>query len=181
LLLGSVTERLLRQSFSPVLAIPPSVPAPRKDGAAPFQKVLCPVDFSPASVAALRVAREIGGDDAEALVLHVVELYFGPALGEAAPFDTTEIREQQRERAQAKLEALVPAEARAKTRLETTVVESGGPYREVLRIAEREKSELIVMGVAGRSAVDLLFFGSTANHVVREAACPVLTVRAAPE
>jgi nucleotide-binding universal stress UspA family protein len=36
---------------------------------------------------------------------------------------------------------------------------------------------LIVMGVQGRGAADLLFFGSTTQHVVREAPCPVLTLR----
>ena len=53
----------------------------------------------------------------------------------------------------------------------------GKPWREVLRIAAERQSELIVMGVHGRGAADLLFFGSTAQHVVREATCPVLTLR----
>jgi nucleotide-binding universal stress UspA family protein len=53
----------------------------------------------------------------------------------------------------------------------------GTPYREILRLAEDTKSELIVIGVHGRNVADLLFFGSTANHVVRQASCPVLTVR----
>ncbi len=38
-------------------------------------------------------------------------------------------------------------------------------------------ADLIVLGVHGRPAVDLMFFGSTTNQVVRHAACPVLTVR----
>jgi len=57
------------------------------------------------------------------------------------------------------------------------VLESGSPYQEILRTAEREGCDLIVMGVAGRSSADLVFFGSTANHVVRAAACPVMTIR----
>jgi nucleotide-binding universal stress UspA family protein len=72
---------------------------------------------------------------------------------------------------------LVPEKSRAHTRLETVVLESGSPYQEVLKAAERENSDLVVMGVAGRSSADLAFFGSTANHVVRSAGCPVLTVR----
>jgi nucleotide-binding universal stress UspA family protein len=58
-----------------------------------------------------------------------------------------------------------------------TVMSSGTPYREILRLADEKKSDLIVIGIQGRSAADLMFFGSTANHVVRQATCPVLTVR----
>jgi nucleotide-binding universal stress UspA family protein len=39
-------------------------------------------------------------------------------------------------------------------------------------------SDLIVIGVQGRGAVNLMVFGSTTHHVVREATCPVLTLRA---
>ena len=53
----------------------------------------------------------------------------------------------------------------------------GKPWREVLRIAAERQSDLIVMGVQGRGAADLLFFGSTTQHVVREASSPVLTLR----
>jgi nucleotide-binding universal stress UspA family protein len=53
----------------------------------------------------------------------------------------------------------------------------GTPWREVLRVATAQHSDLIVMGVQGRGPADLLFFGSTTQHVVREAACPVLTLR----
>ena len=53
----------------------------------------------------------------------------------------------------------------------------GKPWRDVLRVAAERESDLIVMGVQGRGAADLLFFGSTTQHVVREAPCPVLTLR----
>ena len=53
----------------------------------------------------------------------------------------------------------------------------GKPYRELLDVAREIGADLIVMGVQGRDALDLGFFGSTTNHVVRSAMCPVLTVR----
>jgi nucleotide-binding universal stress UspA family protein len=53
----------------------------------------------------------------------------------------------------------------------------GRPWREILRIAAERQTELIVMGVQGRGAADLLFFGSTTQHVVRDAVCPVMTLR----
>jgi nucleotide-binding universal stress UspA family protein len=40
-----------------------------------------------------------------------------------------------------------------------------------------QQAGLIVMGVQGRGAIDRMFFGSTTQHVVRQATCPVLTVR----
>jgi len=59
-----------------------------------------------------------------------------------------------------------------------TVVRFGKPYVELLDAARQTRADLIVLGVRGRGAVDLAFFGSTANHVVRSASSPVLTVRA---
>ena len=58
-----------------------------------------------------------------------------------------------------------------------TVLTSGSPYRETLRVASERASDLIVIGIHGRHPLDLLFFGSTAQHIVRRAACPVLTLR----
>jgi nucleotide-binding universal stress UspA family protein len=43
-------------------------------------------------------------------------------------------------------------------------------------VAAAENADLIVMGVQGRGAVDLMVFGSNTNHVIRSAACPVLVV-----
>ncbi len=54
---------------------------------------------------------------------------------------------------------------------------SGIPYEEILKKADEEKVSLIVLGTQGRSGIDHLLFGSTAERVVRKAACPVMTVR----
>jgi nucleotide-binding universal stress UspA family protein len=51
------------------------------------------------------------------------------------------------------------------------------PWQEILRVAGERHADLIVMGVQGRGAVDLMFFGSTTQQVVRQASCPVLTLR----
>jgi nucleotide-binding universal stress UspA family protein len=58
------------------------------------------------------------------------------------------------------------------------ILATGKPYHEILRVARERDAHLIVLGVHGRNAIDRLFFGSTANHVVRTATCPVLTLRA---
>ena len=53
----------------------------------------------------------------------------------------------------------------------------GTPYQRIIEAAAAERSDLIVMGVRGRNALDVTLFGSTANQVVRRASCPVLTLR----
>jgi nucleotide-binding universal stress UspA family protein len=60
-----------------------------------------------------------------------------------------------------------------------TVVVAGIPYQEILRKAVEENVSLIVMGTQGRKGIDHLLFGSNAERVVRNAKCPVLTVRLA--
>jgi nucleotide-binding universal stress UspA family protein len=55
---------------------------------------------------------------------------------------------------------------------------SGKAYSVILDVAEREKAEVIVMGVHGKGALSRRLFGSTTHHVIREARCPVLTLRA---
>jgi len=54
---------------------------------------------------------------------------------------------------------------------------SGIPYEEIVRKAEESGADLIIMGTHGRKGVDHLLFGSTAERVVRNATCPVMTVR----
>jgi nucleotide-binding universal stress UspA family protein len=177
LILGSVTERVLRQSESPVLSIPPSAPERNLERGEAFLRILCPVDYSPSSRAGLELATNLRQGDADLVVLHVLEYQLPPPFGEAVAFDFAGFLERRQQEDRVKLESWVPEAARAHSRVETALLESGSPYRQILRVAEREKSDLIVIGVCSRSSADLAFFGSTANHVVREAACPVLTVR----
>ena len=60
--------------------------------------------------------------------------------------------------------------------IETAVLE-GSPSREIVRYAEDEGCDLIVMGTHGRGGIDRLLLGSVAERVVRASAVPVLTVR----
>ena len=65
----------------------------------------------------------------------------------------------------------------------TRIVLEGGPFVEIAKTARLEKVDLVVMGsYGGRSGnVDKIFFGSTAEKVVRTAGCPVLTVPLPPK
>lgn len=55
--------------------------------------------------------------------------------------------------------------------------EKGWPFIEIIQIAKKESVNLIVMGTHGRTGLDHILFGSTAENVVQKSPCPVLTIR----
>ena len=180
LFLGSVTEKVIRQAPCPTLVVPPRAPDVSPDAPAQFKQILCAVDFSDSSLSALAYALTLAEEsDARLTLLHVIEM--PPELREnpmAPDFDVDRIHAAAEAEAQRRLRDLVPEAARTYCTIDTAVVE-GRAYRRVLRHAVEQKSDLIVMGVHGRGALDLLLFGSTTHHVIRAAVCPVLIVRSA--
>jgi nucleotide-binding universal stress UspA family protein len=178
LFLGSVTEKVIRKATCPTLVVPPRAPDVPAGAPIQFRRILCAVDFSESSLDALAYAITMAQEaDAQLTALHVVE--FPPILaGEpAVPVpDLSRVREAAAEGARRKLHELIPEQARTYCTVDTAVVE-GRAYREILWYATERQSDLIVMGVHGRGALDLLVFGSTTHHVIRASACPVLIVR----
>jgi nucleotide-binding universal stress UspA family protein len=180
LFLGSVTEKVIRKVGCPTLVVPPCAPDVAPTAPVQFRRILCPVDFSESSLRAFANAVNIGGEaDARLTLLHVIEApsVIGPEPA-ALEVDLAGIREAAVTEARRRLHELIPQEARTRCTVETAIVR-GGVYREILRQAADQRSDLIVMGVHGRGAVDALLFGSTAHHVIRASTCPVLIVRAA--
>lgn len=175
--LGSVTERVLRKAPCPVLTVPPPAPGLHPEGSVLFRRIVCPVDFSGASLAALAHALKLAEQSgAEITILHVLEWLVEDEPGaKIAGFDVPEFRRYLERDARERLHRLVPEEARNWCRPHEEVV-GGKPWREVLRLAEEREADIVVMGVRGRNPVDLALFGSTTNHVVRGAHCPVLVV-----
>jgi len=57
------------------------------------------------------------------------------------------------------------------------IVKEGEPFVEIIRTARKESASIIVMGTHGRTGLNHVLFGSTAERVVRKSPCPVLTVR----
>ena len=175
--LGSVTEKLLRKAPCPVLTVPPPAEGLHPSGAVLFRRIVCPVDFSGASLAALARALKLAEEScAEITVVHVLEFLVEDEPGtRIAGFDVPEFRRYLEKDARERLHALVPEDARDWCRPREEVV-GGRPGREILRLAEERQADLVVMGVRGRNPVDLVLFGSTTHHVVRGARCPVLVV-----
>jgi nucleotide-binding universal stress UspA family protein len=178
LFLGSVTEKVIRKATCPTLVVPPRAPDVPSGSPIQFRRILCAVDFSDSSLEALAYAINIAEEaDAKLTALHVVEV--PPVLvGEpAVPVpDLSSVREAAAADARRKLHGLIPEEARTYCAVDTAVVE-GRAYREILRHATEQQSDLIVMGVHGRGTLDLLVFGSTTHHVIRASTCPVLIIR----
>ena len=107
LIVGSVTDHVLRRAACPVLTVPPTA---TRSVAPPFKRVLCPVDFSLPSLDALRFALRLAQeDDAHLTLLHVLP---EPASTDAPARDTLAQRRRCDESIRHRLEALVPAEAR---------------------------------------------------------------------
>jgi nucleotide-binding universal stress UspA family protein len=176
LLLGSVTETVLREAPCPVLTVPPHVSA---DGTrvVVFKRILCPIDFSPSSLQALGFALDLARQSNGAVtLLNVVEWLAEEDPMVSAHFNVPEVRGHMREDAEQRLQALVAAESRTWCEIEN-VIAFGRAHREVLRVAETKRADLIVMGAQGRGGVGLALFGSTTQQVLRGASCPVLTVR----
>jgi nucleotide-binding universal stress UspA family protein len=172
--LGSVAEKVLRNAPCPVLTVPPRAVTVAK---LPFRRILCPVDFSEASLAALQTAFSMAEEaDARLIVLHVVDWPDDELILATASGDEDLLVQVERQAAQ-RLESFITDESRVWSRPETKV-SIGKAYREVLTTAEDMEADLIVIGVHGRNALGLTLFGSTTNQVVRRAGCPVLTIRA---
>ena len=134
-----------------------------------FRKILCPVDFDPNSLLALRLATELAQERTATLhLLHVVAMPPGPEV--ALPFGKMETT------ARTKLERLARQKVDGKVRYQVEVM-MGDPGVEILQAAKRQGADLIVMATHGRKGLRHLVLGSVAEHVVREAPCPVLTVK----
>jgi len=180
LLLGSVTEKIVRQSSCPVMVVPAHTATAALQGliGTARPRVVCAVDFSDASLAALEYAISLSEEaDADLLLLHSIEV--PPELGQHVPvppdFDADRLHAAARAECLNRLRTLVPESARTLCSAHTEVRE-GAAYREILRTAAERRADLIVMGVHGHGALDLLLFGSNTARVIQAATCPVLIV-----
>jgi len=170
LMLGSVTDRVMRRAPCPVLAVSnlpyDSMAAGQQPGHAHhLNRILYCTDFSENSQRALNYAISATEEyDAELTLLHVLEDVPSAAKKEEAVAAATE-----------HLKKLISPEA-AKTLKIKTAVRIGKPYRQINELAVEAKIDIIAMGVRGRGALDLAVFGSTTYRVMQLGSCPVLAV-----
>jgi nucleotide-binding universal stress UspA family protein len=179
--LGSVVELLLHRCARPMLTIPSLVDRSHLREAATFSRIVCAVDFSQPSQAALAYALSLAEEAHGRLtLLHVIEMppeLRQPPQPSDFDFNVDRVRAEAEATVLNRLRALIPESARDYCSIDTAVLE-GGVSRQLLRMAADRQADLIVLGVHGRNAFDLAFFGSNSKDVVRQAHCPVLVVPA---
>jgi nucleotide-binding universal stress UspA family protein len=138
-----------------------------------YHRILFATDFSPASETALEYATALARDSGALLIIaHVEEMpmpYAGGEMYFAQPeYPNPEVRKM--------LEAVVPLDKSVK--FEHRLV-MGVAADDIVRVADEEKAELIVIGTHGRTGLMRVLMGSVAESVMRYAKCPVLTVKQA--
>ncbi|EMG36839.1 universal stress protein UspA-like protein [Desulfocurvibacter africanus PCS] len=141
-----------------------------------MKKILCAVDFSEASKEVASYAAYL----AKGLNAEILVLYVAPSLSQYVGFHVppSSIESFVKEivaGADKSMESFL-GEQFKNVNARGEVV-TGYAAEEILNIAAEEKVELIVMGTHGRRGIDRILFGSVAERVVKNAQCPVLTVR----
>ena len=148
-----------------------------------FTHILVPTDFNPASDVALEYVRDLALKfDARLSLLHVVT---DPrATGVWTPDVYVPASQEMRERflreAHRRLVDILSPEDRARFSV-TLEARIGAVAPAILDYAVDRNVDLIVMGTHGRRGLTHILLGSVAEHLVRTAPCPVLTVHAARE
>jgi universal stress protein A len=133
----------------------------------PFTHLLCAVDFSDSSIAALRFAFSLAQEsNARLTPLHVFEWESDEASARRV-LETSEFHRQWEAETRQQLEAVIPDDVRNWCTPEPKLA-FGKALEQILDIVTAEHVDLILMGVRGRNPVDLMF-GSTTNQVVRRA------------
>jgi len=162
-LLGSVTRRVIGYTQRDVLVVPPRA-------GVGWEKILLATDASPASEAAtaraLDLARDYGGELRVAAVMEFPPPVSGETLATG----------QWREVLQTYVDA-VAVRAQARNIPATGSVLEGTPYQALVDLAQKENSNLIVMGSHGRTGIKRLLMGSVTERVIGHAPCPVLVVK----
>jgi nucleotide-binding universal stress UspA family protein len=169
LMLGSATNRVLRRARCPVLAVrkPAHHAISSRHDFEPvhLRKLLLCMDFSDhahrASEYAVSMAKEYG---AELTLLHVLE-----DVPRSTDFESAI------EKAAKQLEESI-APGTCQGCIVKVMTRIGKPYQQIIQLALEAQSDLVIMGVRGRGALDTAVFGSTTYRVIQLGSCPVLAV-----
>ncbi len=142
-----------------------------------IKKILFATDFSEGSSEALPYAADLAKRYGARLYLCHVIYDMSKTAGWYVPHTSLdEIYADMEKNARASLDKTFSEEMRGFKDVEQVILK-GTPYEEITRFATDNKVDLIVLATHGRTGLDRLIFGSTAEQVVRYAPCPVLSVR----
>jgi nucleotide-binding universal stress UspA family protein len=143
-----------------------------------IKKILVPVDFSDCSSAALEYALRLASDSgAQLYIVHVDEL-LDVTIPAIPPIEGGYVCEslwdERRQHVRDRLAKVVPSSANVAYEYRCLM---GAPAYEILKFADRERIDLIVMGSHGKTGVSRLLTGSVAEKVMRRSNCPVLILK----
>ncbi len=142
-----------------------------------IRRILFATDFSEGSSHALPYAADIARQyGAKLFLVHVIYDVAKSAGWYVPHVSIDEIYNDMEKSARAELEKSFVDEMRGLDDIERVVLK-GIPYEEISKFAGEKKIDLVVLGTHGRRGIDRMLFGSTAEQVVRNAPCPVLSVR----
>ena len=143
----------------------------------PFEKILTAVDFSENSDFAFEYALTLAKQfQAELTIMHVINEPVDLRGFYVPHISFEQLEKEIEEGAEKMMEKFCQTRMVDYTNYKTTII-TGIPYEEIIRKAEETGASLIVLGTHGRTGLDHIIFGSTAERVVRSASCPVLTIR----
>lgn len=181
LLLGSVSEQLIRIVRCPFLIItPPEKRMSHKtiDGFA-VKRIMVGCDFSRDSTRAVEYGFSLAQEFQAALhLVHVIEPF---AYKDALMPDplTAKVQTDLDAHLKNKLEILIPKETRNWCDVTTDCL-AGRPFEELVKYAVLHAVDFIILGIRGHGLVESFLLGSTTDRVIRRATCPVLTVGGVP-
>ena len=139
-------------------------------------EILVPMDFSPCSMNALKVAIGMAAPEGDLTLLHVVDEEFIQGVVAAGMGSTEDTRTRLREQAENNFSSALEGLDTGQVTIEKMIV-VGLPFVEILKIARDLDLPMIVMGIRGQSTpAEELLFGSTAEKVLRGTRVPVLCV-----
>lgn len=142
-----------------------------------IKKILVPIDFSDYSRSALKYAVNFCKNcNAEMILIYVVEPVIYPPDFSMGQIAIPSVNSEWDERARQELDKLAKEEIPSTVQVKT-VIKTGKPFVEIVETASELDVDLIIIATHGRSGVEHILFGSTAEKVVRKAPCPVLTLR----
>ncbi|RJP65894.1 MAG: universal stress protein [Candidatus Abyssobacteria bacterium SURF_17] len=150
----------------------------------PLKKILCPTDFSEASYEGLKAANELALHfSAELSIVHVIPPIPTPVglspVGPAAPasFNVPSYQKELEESSTRTLREVVEQRVSKNLSVKRTIVH-GSAAQEIVRVADEEGIDLIVIASHGQTGWRRIMYGSVAEKVVRLAQRPVLAVPA---
>jgi nucleotide-binding universal stress UspA family protein len=137
------------------------------------EQVLCATDFSDCAAYAFQYALAIAAHHGASVeLLHVTE---SSIYANDPPLEGEELGGKLEGRLLKRLDEIAASQS-VDVAIETTVV-NGVPSVEIVRHAKATSADLIVLGTHGRTGLKHLLIGSVAEKVIRNAACPVCTIR----